>query len=89
MFSKKTDRPYAWNFESVTTNGNINSKCNVIMFENRGACGCNINGIRLEPGDTRTLEGHKNERDETSYSVTFDAGGKNPILAISRKEYLS
>ena len=75
-------------FEQITKDTDqIQSKCNTIMFENKGATNAILNDVyTFNVGDNPLiLGGEKEVTDKTVYKIRFIPVGATQLILITRK----
>lgn len=66
----------------------VNSKCNGVVFTNRGTNPASINGELLNTNESLSNNGLEGEFDRSKYEVTFDTSGAGTsILYVRQKIY--
>lgn len=66
---------YVQNFEAYNQPAMINGQCNSMTYVNQGTSTAFINGVlRLDPGQSFTLDGNEGEWDNGNYQITFQTG---------------
>ena len=69
------------NNEDITAEG-----CNAIEFINKGAAAVRINDLELTTNQSLSLSGNQKDKDQSSYSLNFQAGVRE--LVVIRKYLL-
>lgn len=78
---------YSTEFLQYTTDDKIISNCNSIAFINAGAATVTIDKFDLLPGASLSIDGNENEKNITTYRITFN-GATNGVLTVIRKNYV-
>lgn len=68
--------------------GQSDSNCNSILFINTGNTPVNVDGIRIQAGQSFAVDGNRGELLVKTYSFSFEDITKNPNLTIVFKRYL-
>ena len=68
-------------------NNQTDTNCNSVIFINTGSVNVSVDNVTLQPSQSLTIDGNRDEMLVKIYNFTFSAGS-NPQLTIVFKRYI-
>jgi len=69
------------------SNNQTDSNCNSIIFINTGSVNVSVDNVTLQPSQSLTIDGNRDEMNVKTYNFQFTAG-TGPQLTVIYKRYV-